>query len=71
MLKCSGVSDGKPDNVSAELCATERGCWSVDLKVLTTKMILRIILMVMMVATKLMINNENAESDDDVDHKDD
>ena len=69
MLKCSGVSDGKPDNVSAELCATERGCWLVDLKVLTTKMIVNI--MVMMVATKLVIDSENAESDDGVDHKDD
>ena len=69
MLKCSGVSDGKPDNVSAELCATERGRWSVDLKVLTTKMILSI--MVMMVVMKLVINSENAESDDGVDHKDD
>ena len=54
MLKCSGVSDGKSDNVSAELCATEGGCWSVDLKVLTTKMILSI--MMMMVATKLVMN---------------
>ena len=69
MLKCSGVSDGKPDNVSAELCAKERGCWSVDLKVLTTKMILSI--MVMMVVMKLVIDSENAESDDGVDHKDD
>ena len=69
MLKCSGVSDGKPDNVSAELCATERGRWSVDLKVLTTKMILNI--MVMIAATKLVINSEKVESDDDADHKDD
>ena len=69
MLKCSGVSDGKPDDVSAELCATERGCWSVDLKVLTTKMILNI--MVMIAATKLVINSEKVESDDDADHKDD
>ena len=69
MLKCSGVSDGKSDNVSAELCATERGCWSVDLKVLTTKMILNI--MVMIAATKLVINSEKVESDDDADHKDD
>ena len=69
MLKCSGISDGKPDDVSAELCATERGCWSVDLKVLTTKMILNI--MVMIAATKLVINSEKVESDDDADHKDD